>query len=82
MQGRERVTKEVYELVFVKLGGSVITDKTQPETARPEVIARLAGEIAAALAARAVPSYTSGQVPSKTSGLAPSDTSGQVHSKP
>ena len=72
MQGRERVTKEVYELVFVKLGGSVITDKTQPETARPEVIARLAGEIAAALAARAVPS--------KTSGLAPSDTSGQVHS--
>jgi isopentenyl phosphate kinase len=74
MQGRERVTKEVYELVFVKLGGSVITDKTQPETARPEVIARLAGEIAAALAARAVPSDTSGQVPSKTSGQTPSDT--------
>ena len=25
-------------LVFIKLGGSVITDKAQPETARPEVI--------------------------------------------
>ena len=37
-------------LVFVKLGGSVITDKGQPETARPAVIARLAGEIATALA--------------------------------
>lgn len=36
------------ELVFVKLGGSVITDKTRPETARHDVIARLAGEIAAA----------------------------------
>ena len=42
----------VGEPVFVKLGGSVITDKTQPETARPAVIDRLAGEIAAALAAR------------------------------
>jgi len=40
------------ELVFVKLGGSVITAKTQPETARPEVINRLAEEIALALAAR------------------------------
>jgi isopentenyl phosphate kinase len=39
-------------LVFVKLGGSVITDKGQPETARPEVIARLAGEIAQARASR------------------------------
>jgi len=38
-------------LVFVKLGGSVITDKTRPETAKPWVIGRLAGEIAAALAA-------------------------------
>jgi isopentenyl phosphate kinase len=36
------------ELVFVKLGGSVITDKTRAETPRPEVIARLAGEVAAA----------------------------------
>ena len=40
------------DLVFVKLGGSVITDKTRPETPRPETIARLAGEVAAALAAR------------------------------
>ena len=40
------------ELVFVKLGGSVITDKTQPETDRSEVIARLAGEVARASAAR------------------------------
>jgi isopentenyl phosphate kinase len=40
------------ELVFVKLGGSVITDKTRPETARPDVIRRLADEIAAARAAR------------------------------
>jgi isopentenyl phosphate kinase len=36
------------ELVFVKLGGSVITDKTRAETPRPGVIARLAGEVAAA----------------------------------
>ncbi len=40
------------DLVFVKLGGSVITDKARPETPRPEVIARLAGEVAHALAAR------------------------------
>jgi isopentenyl phosphate kinase len=40
------------ELVFVKLGGSVITYKTQPEVARPEVIRRLAGEIASTRAAR------------------------------
>jgi isopentenyl phosphate kinase len=39
------------ELVFVKLGGSVITDKTRPFTARPEVIYQLAGELRAALAA-------------------------------
>jgi isopentenyl phosphate kinase len=36
------------ELVFVKLGGSVITDKARPETPRHEVIGRLAAEIAAA----------------------------------
>ncbi len=40
------------ELVFVKLGGSVITDKTRPETVRPQAIARLAGEVASALGAR------------------------------
>jgi len=39
-------------LVFCKLGGSVITDKTRPETARHDVIARLAGEVARSLAAR------------------------------
>ncbi|NIV31979.1 MAG: uridylate kinase, partial [Anaerolineae bacterium] len=41
------------ELVFVKLGGSVITDKTRAETARPDLIARLAGEVASALAKQA-----------------------------
>ena len=41
------------ELVFVKLGGSVITDKTRAETARPDVIAKLARQIASALAERA-----------------------------
>jgi isopentenyl phosphate kinase len=40
------------ELVFVKLGGSVITDKAQAETARLEVIARLVAEIASALGQR------------------------------
>lgn len=40
------------ELVFVKLGGSVITDKMQPNTPRPEVIRRLAGEVKAARSAR------------------------------
>ncbi|HEY66266.1 MAG TPA: isopentenyl phosphate kinase family protein [Caldilineae bacterium] len=33
------------ELVFVKLGGSLITDKTRPGVAREEVIARLAREL-------------------------------------
>lgn len=36
------------ELQFLKLGGSLITDKTRPHTPRPDVLARLAGEIAAA----------------------------------
>jgi isopentenyl phosphate kinase len=35
-------------LQFIKLGGSLITDKTQPHTPRLEVIQRLASEIAAA----------------------------------
>jgi isopentenyl phosphate kinase len=39
------------ELVFVKLGGSVITDKARVETPRQDVIDRLAAEIAAAGAA-------------------------------
>jgi isopentenyl phosphate kinase len=38
------------ELIFCKLGGSVLTDKEQPATTRPGVIARLAAEIAAARA--------------------------------
>lgn len=38
--------------VFVKLGGSLITDKTQEATFLPERMARLAAEIAAARAAR------------------------------
>jgi isopentenyl phosphate kinase len=40
------------ELVFVKLGGSLITDKTRPFTAREDVIARLAEELAQARMAR------------------------------
>jgi isopentenyl phosphate kinase len=37
-------------IVLLKLGGSLITDKTRPETPRPEVIARLAEEVRAAAA--------------------------------
>lgn len=39
-------------MVFLKLGGSLITDKTRAEHARPRVIRRLAREVKAALAAR------------------------------
>lgn len=39
-------------VVFLKLGGSLITDKTQPRTPRPETLARLMQEIASAYAAR------------------------------
>jgi isopentenyl phosphate kinase len=39
-------------LIFLKLGGSLITDKHQPRTPRPAILARLMGEIAAARAAR------------------------------
>jgi isopentenyl phosphate kinase len=35
-------------LYFIKLGGSLITDKNKPHTARARVIARLAGEMAEA----------------------------------
>ena len=38
--------------LFLKLGGSLITDKRTPRTPRPETLARLMREIAAALAAR------------------------------
>jgi len=40
------------EMVFVKLGGSLITDKRRSETPRPAVIQRLAQEVQAALAQR------------------------------
>ncbi len=40
------------ERVFLKLGGSLITDKSQPYTPRPEVIRRLAEEVREALQAR------------------------------
>lgn len=36
-------------VTLLKLGGSLITDKARPDTARPEVIRRLAAEIAGAL---------------------------------
>jgi isopentenyl phosphate kinase len=36
------------ELILIKLGGSLITDKNKPYTAKPEVIRRLAKEINAA----------------------------------
>lgn len=36
---------KVKKLILIKLGGSVITDKKKPFTARPEVIKRLAEEI-------------------------------------
>ena len=39
-------------LTFLKLGGSLITDKSREQTARPEMLTRVAGEIAQALAAR------------------------------
>lgn len=40
------------ELVFLKLGGSLLTDKTRTQALRADVLDRLAGEIAAALAVR------------------------------
>ena len=36
-------------LVFLKLGGSLITDKNKPNTAQALVLARIAGEISATL---------------------------------
>jgi isopentenyl phosphate kinase len=43
-----RSPSESREIQFVKFGGSLITDKTRAYTARPRVIARLAGEVRAA----------------------------------
>ncbi|GAH93416.1 unnamed protein product, partial [marine sediment metagenome] len=39
---------EISNLQFLKLGGSLITDKTRSHTARMDVITRLAEEIARA----------------------------------
>ncbi len=39
-------------MIFLKLGGSLITDKARPETPRLDVLQRVAGEIAAARASR------------------------------
>lgn len=40
------------ELIFLKLGGSLLTDKTEKEALRAETLSRLAAEIAAARAAK------------------------------
>ncbi len=40
------------ELVFLKLGGSIITNKTQPNTPNMDILRRLAAEIKSALDAR------------------------------
>jgi isopentenyl phosphate kinase len=40
------------ELIFLKLGGSLLTDKTRPQALRGDVLSRLATEIAGALADR------------------------------
>jgi isopentenyl phosphate kinase len=64
------------DIVLLKLGGSLITDKARPETPRLEVISRLAGEIARA--ARDIPfrlivghgSGSFGHVAARQSGIA------------
>ena len=48
------------DLILLKLGGSLLTDKTRARTARLEVIRRLAGEIAAAGAEGVVLGHGSG----------------------
>jgi isopentenyl phosphate kinase len=62
------------DLILLKLGGSLITDKARPETPRREVIARLAGEIArAAREARLIVGHGSGSfghVAARESGIA------------
>jgi len=42
----------IRDLTFLKLGGSLITEKSRPYTPRPDVLERLAGEIASARASR------------------------------
>lgn len=46
----ERAPTSQNNLVMLKLGGSLITDKTRPYTVRGETLARLAGEVHQALA--------------------------------
>jgi isopentenyl phosphate kinase len=64
----------VADLILLKLGGSLITDKARPETPRREVIVRLAGEIArAARESRLVLGHGSGSfghVAARESGIA------------
>ena len=48
-------TIAISEVVFLKLGGSLLTDKTRARALRADVLARLAGEIAAALQQRSIP---------------------------
>jgi isopentenyl phosphate kinase len=64
----------VPDLILLKLGGSLITDKARPETPRREVIARLAGEIArAARGTRLIVGHGSGSfghVAARESGIA------------
>ncbi len=43
------MNNESHNLILLKLGGSLITDKTRPRTPRHETLHRLANEIAAAL---------------------------------
>jgi isopentenyl phosphate kinase len=42
------MAEATYAFQFLKLGGSLITDKTRPHTPRPDVLRRLASEVAAA----------------------------------
>jgi len=62
------------DLILLKLGGSLITDKARPETPRREVIAHLAGEIArASREARLIVGHGSGSfghVAARESGIA------------
>ncbi|MEM7480083.1 MAG: isopentenyl phosphate kinase [Acidobacteriota bacterium] len=43
------------DLLLIKFGGSLLTDKRRPDTARPEVVTRLARELAAEIARPAAP---------------------------
>ncbi|MFO7537248.1 MAG: uridylate kinase, partial [Chloroflexota bacterium] len=51
------------ELIFLKLGGSLITDKTGVEQVRPDVLARLAAEIGAVWQNWPALSLSKGRIP-------------------